>query len=121
MKRNFTEINEKRVESPFDKIYNIFKFFHPETKPVLWRILVEQLYLYNALKNVYDIKGNKNHKDAIKELKNRKPIERIPKDKRDDFVFGEPSFLAVEKHLWNSPELKDLISYEIINSHYDFE
>jgi hypothetical protein len=121
MKNDMIEINGKRVETPFDRIYRIFKFFHPETKPVLWRILVEQLYLYNALKNVYKINGNKSHKHAIKALKDSKPIQRIPEDQRDGFVFRELSFLAVEKYLWESPDLKDLMSDEIIKSHHDFK
>ena len=40
-----------RVEAPFDIAFMILKNFHPKVKPVLWRILVAQLYIYNAIQS----------------------------------------------------------------------
>lgn len=115
-------IKEKKVEPPFDSIYNIFLNFHPSKKPVLWRILIAQLYLYDAIKHIYDIKKkNKNLQDSG-ELPNYKSIKTIPeKERREELnwrkngheakyneVFVDP-FAAVECYLQNSMELKDLI------------
>jgi hypothetical protein len=36
----------------FEVFLTIFSFFHPRTRPVLWRVLITQAYLYNAIKNI---------------------------------------------------------------------
>jgi hypothetical protein len=131
MDQNSTGINEKMVKPPFDRIYNLLEFFHPREKRVLWRILIEQLYLYNAIKEVYQTKGDTkeksdrpNYEDAIRpdQSKNKpmKPIKRltdeqlkdfkaIPKDQLEGDDTMEKWFEHVIKHLREQPELKDLI------------
>jgi hypothetical protein len=121
---NSTTINGKKVKLPFDKIYDLLEFFHPRTKPVLWRILIEQLYLYNAIIDVYILKEKHNYKDPteklIEKLDNNKPIKRlpenqlkdfkdIPKDQLNDSDHTEQWFRDVENHLLSRPELKNLI------------
>jgi hypothetical protein len=36
----------------FEVFFTIFSYFHPRTRPVLWRVLITQAYLYNAIKNI---------------------------------------------------------------------
>jgi hypothetical protein len=36
----------------FEVFFTIFSYFHPRTRPVLWRVLITQVYLYNAIKNI---------------------------------------------------------------------
>jgi hypothetical protein len=36
----------------FEVLFTIFSYFHPRTRPVLWRVLITQAYLYNAIKNI---------------------------------------------------------------------
>jgi len=38
--------------SIFEVFITIFSYFHPRTRPVLWRALITQAYLYNAIKNI---------------------------------------------------------------------
>ena len=119
----WTGSNEKKVKPPFDGIYNLLRFFHPKTKPVLWWILIEQLYLYNAIIEVYKIRENpdhQNYQDAIEELRKNKPIKRLPEeqlnnfkgiqeDQLNDLDNIEQWIIDVEKHLSDQPELKKLI------------
>ena len=131
MDQKSTGINEKMVKPPFDRIYNLLEFFHPREKRVLWRILLEQLYLYNAIKDVYQTKEDTkeksnlpNYKDAIRpdQSKNKpvKPIKRLTDEQLKDFkdipkcqLNGddpmEKWFEDVIRHLKEQPELKDLI------------
>lgn len=37
----------------FETFMTLFSFFHPKTRPVLWRILVAQAFLYTAIQNVH--------------------------------------------------------------------
>jgi hypothetical protein len=117
IEENSTGNNEKKVKPPFDRFYYLFEFFHPKTKPVLWRLLIEQVYLYNAIKEVYKIKESDNYYDRIEKQKKIKPIRRIPKDQLHNFDYTDQSFIDVEKHLLSHPELTDLIDDEIKRSH----
>lgn len=36
----------------FETLVSIFSFFHPKTRPVIWRVLITQAYLYKAIMNV---------------------------------------------------------------------
>jgi hypothetical protein len=114
---NFLGSSEKKVDPPFDRIYDLLHFFHPNTKEVLWRILIEQLYLYNAINEVYEIKETDNYQDRIEKENKVKPIRRIPKGQLDNYDYTDKSFIDVEKHLLSQPELNDLIDDDIKKSH----
>lgn len=53
------ENNEVRFHGPFVHAYRLFYMFHPKTRPVLWRILVVQLFLYNEIQDAYAMKNNR--------------------------------------------------------------
>ena len=41
------------IRSDRFEIFNtLFSYFHPKTRPVLWRTLITQAYLYNAIINI---------------------------------------------------------------------
>jgi hypothetical protein len=106
------EGSEKEVKTPFDRAYSILLFFRRDTKPVLWRILVEQLYLYNAIRCIYSIKKDNDPQGDIKILKKLKktpPIQRLPDNQLKYFNKDSEVFRDVEKHLKDYQELKDLI------------
>jgi hypothetical protein len=106
--------SETSIKYPFDLAYYILLNFHPKTKPVLWRILVTQLYLYNAIINIYEWKNKE--RIAISELpEDFKPIKDIPQlntpkdldwrqyqsEATDGQVLVEP-YEAVKKYLSKS-------------------
>jgi hypothetical protein len=60
-KRNNNK-NNPIITSPdnrFEVLFTLFSFFYPKTRPVLWRVLLTQAYLYNAIRNI----RNAEHKD----------------------------------------------------------
>lgn len=40
---------DRRVQEAFEPVADLFLRFHPATRPVLWRVLVAQVHLYDAL------------------------------------------------------------------------
>ncbi|HKG87869.1 MAG TPA: hypothetical protein VKA95_06045 [Nitrososphaeraceae archaeon] len=106
-----TEVRKKvKVLHPFNLIYNILLNFHPMAKPVLWRILIAQLYLYNAIRNVYDRNPTEVDFKPIKTIPEllQKPEEmdwRIASEASDSKVLVNP-FKAVEKYLSSDTKLR---------------
>ena len=45
-------ITSHDTNNTFEVFFTIFSYFHPRTRPVLWRVLITQAYLYNAIKNI---------------------------------------------------------------------
>jgi hypothetical protein len=39
-------------DNRFEVLFTLFSYFHPKTRPVLWRVLLTQAYLYNAIRNI---------------------------------------------------------------------
>lgn len=58
----------------FESISKIFKHFHPESHPVLWRILIVQAYIYRIILIDYD-KHYKKESVDIKEILSSIPHE----------------------------------------------
>ena len=51
----FEQLGETKtlVRSDRFEIFNtLFSYFHPKTRPVLWRTLITQAFLYNAIINI---------------------------------------------------------------------
>src|SRR5215212_8480158 len=46
--------HDSNNNNTFEVIFTIFSYFHPKTRPVLWRVLITQACLYNAIKNIGD-------------------------------------------------------------------
>ncbi len=108
---SFSEFRVKYVKDPlhkpFDTMGLLFKNFHPKTRPVLWRILLLQLQIYQTLINI--------HNDKRREYWPSSPIEifqiimveredidwRRLSDKKDlfDKDVWVNHLLAIEKYL----------------------
>jgi hypothetical protein len=90
---------------PFEIFFTLFsaeKGFHPKSRPVLWRILLTQAYIYQALKNIR--KYNKTKFSNFEEFKKIASIDyskfdwRQPGEQITDKEFRKP-FEAVENYL----------------------
>jgi hypothetical protein len=46
------EANTSVRSDRFEIFHTLFSYFHPKTRPVLWRTLITQAYLYNAIINI---------------------------------------------------------------------
>jgi hypothetical protein len=44
--------HDSNNNNTFEVFFTIFSYFHPKSRPVLWRVLITQAYLYNAIKNI---------------------------------------------------------------------
>jgi hypothetical protein len=113
-------------QNAIEKFHNLFSNFHPHKRPVLWRILILQAHLYNALLNI-----NRTENSSRKSLDNFKVISITPKEDREqlfewrqknerdqisnDEVLIFP-FVAVEKYLKDN--LSDFLEVKINNVNY---
>jgi hypothetical protein len=51
-KKGESAVSHDNINNKFEVFFTIFSYFHPRTRPVLWRVLITQAYLYNAIKNI---------------------------------------------------------------------
>jgi hypothetical protein len=93
---------EPEVKEPFKEIAYLFHNFHPKTSPVLWRILIAQAHIYNAL---IKIRKTKNYKIPEED---RKYYDWRQTDNEASYeeALVQP-FDAVGEYLSNHDDLKD--------------
>jgi hypothetical protein len=100
-------------DKPSDKALNIFssllRDFHPSTKPVLWRILITQSLLYQALIDFHNIEREASNKPLLGTM-SRTERERFywrqeSKESEEEKVLEEP-FTAAQKYLREHPVTK---------------
>jgi hypothetical protein len=53
-KKGESAVSYDSNNNTFEVFFTIFSYFHPRTRPVLWRVLIIQAYLYNAIKNIHN-------------------------------------------------------------------
>jgi hypothetical protein len=53
-KKGESAVSDDSNNNTFEVFFTIFSYFHPRTRPVLWRVLIIQAYLYNAIKNIHN-------------------------------------------------------------------
>ncbi len=58
---NLTQ-NNNNNNNKFEKLFELFSYFHPNTRPVLWRALIIQAHLYNAIIKIRK-KGKEEYSD----------------------------------------------------------
>lgn len=105
--------SKSSVNINFEGVFDIFFNFHPQTRPVLWRILIVQAHLYHCLlQNRNQEKPNDNDIIPVMPLRKAEKLVYGNFDWRkdndmisDEEVFVEP-FITAEKYL--IPRLKDL-------------
>jgi hypothetical protein len=99
------EYFDPSVHDIFKKnIANLFYNFHPKTMPVLWRILLAQAHIYQAIVNTREMKDSKSS-TVFTTLKMMSDKERqsfdwrhTKEEAKDEEVFVQP-FSAVESYL----------------------
>ena len=72
---DFGEFREEYLKDDFSEIKKLFLDFHPTTKPILWRIIITQVYLYKALIDLYKGGRKSSNSELIIEI-NMKTRER---------------------------------------------
>ena len=93
----------------FEIFFTLFSYFHPKTRPVRWRVLITQAYLYNAILNIRSNSDNAN--SLYKDFDGFKAILKIeeikiecnwkqPNEIISDEQFDAP-FIAAENYLKN--------------------
>ena len=98
----------------FEVFFTIFSYFHPKTRPVLWRVLITQAYLYNAIKNIRNTEKEKFNFSTINEFLKLFEIEKVkskcdwiqPGEIVSDEEFNIP-FKAAENYL--KTQLRDVL------------
>jgi hypothetical protein len=108
----FEKSHPTLADNRFEIMFTLFSYFHPMTRPVLWRVLLSQAYLYNAIRNIRNNEGRDITTDfdrfkklfEIEETKLkcdwRQPHERIDSAKsNEDF---EMHFKGAESYLRNN-------------------
>jgi hypothetical protein len=96
------------THKPFDTIVSILENFHPKTRPVLWRILILQLYIYEALIELHNIKTTKfipstpiKLKKSIRGTEERNmriDLKRLYDEKSIDEIWDQP-YKAIKNYL----------------------
>lgn len=104
-KRYFDVETVKGIEAQrFETFITLFSYFHPKTRPVLWRILIAQSFLYNSIKKIR--KEGNIHLARIEDVVNLFDIEesmincewRQNGENVTDHEFARP-FEAAKKYL----------------------
>ena len=99
-KKTVDFIDNEELNTIVELLFN----FHPNTKPVLWRMLITQAMLYSALKNIREnkdppyIKGLKGMTD---EEKRHFDWRQKSNEATDNKVLNQP-FIAAEEYLQNN-------------------
>ena len=66
---------DKVLHEQFGTVINLFLNFHPKTRPILWRMLITQVYLYMALRDkIEDVEIHPSH--------NFKPLKLMGEEER---------------------------------------
>jgi hypothetical protein len=73
--------NGANTNAKFDAIRDIFMDFHPKTRPVLWRILIAQAHIYQALLRTREMKIISSDESLVPKL--LKPISEVDRLKFD--------------------------------------
>jgi hypothetical protein len=58
----------KSPDNRFEVLFTLLSYFHPKTRPVLWRVLLTQAYLYNAIRNIRNTEDITTNFDNFKKL-----------------------------------------------------
>jgi hypothetical protein len=106
------EYEDQNVCEPFKRAISLFEDFHPRTRPVLWRILLTQAQIYEAIKKT---------RHMPKTASDFKILETVPRKDRENYdwrnsreessdfeVFQKP-FDAVLNYLKTRDNLRGLL------------
>ena len=91
---DFGTFRKKFIEDDFSEIRKLFFDFNPTTKPVLWRIIITQVYLYKALIEIFKGGRKSSNKKLIIEIDMetrkkrfdwRTDIEKLSQNKKKNY------------------------------------
>ncbi len=82
----------------FDAFIELFKNFHPKTRPVLWRVLVTQAYIYKALLRARETKLTHTNTHTSPKL-----LRPMSDEERLDFDWRQSSDKATEEEVLTQP------------------
>lgn len=101
---SYGKFNEKyfkdTVREPFDKIVYLFLNFHPEKRPVLWRILIAQAHIYFAIMKAREMRMD---------FESQKPPAVLEMMTEKEWI---------KRFSWR-PESKEYSKEEIYTKHFD--
>jgi|SRR5207247_7326221 len=92
---NFQTTNEHHT---FDAFIDLFRNFHPKTRPVLWRVLVTQAHIYEALLRTREMKLTDSGNDPIPKF-----IQPLPEKERLDLDWRQSSEEATDEEVLKQP------------------
>jgi len=82
----------------FDACIDLFRNFHPKTRPVLWRVLVTQAHIYDALLRTREMKLTDSGNDPTPKL-----IQPLSEKERLDFDWRHSSEEATDEEVLKQP------------------
>jgi hypothetical protein len=88
------------VHEIFKDISNLFFNFHPNSSPVLWRILITQARIYRAILDSYKLKGSDNRSILVQMSgKERNQFNWFEYKNDKELKIMESNYMAAEKYL----------------------
>jgi hypothetical protein len=89
-----------QVHETFRDFSNLFFNFHPNSSPVLWRILIIQARIYRAILDSYKLKGSDNMTILVQmPEKERNQFNWFDYENDKELKIMEGNFIAAEKYL----------------------
>jgi hypothetical protein len=102
--------------NPFEVFITIFSYFHPRTRPVLWRVLITQACLYNAIRNIRNAKefNTSNFDEFMKLFEIEKVKSKCDWIQRSYEVVSDEEFTMPFKAAQNylEAQLRDVLELE---------
>lgn len=97
----FQTVKPEDIDSPLGVARDIFFLFHPQKRPILWRLLICQAHIYNCLLQIryqdkFDVKQIKKHFEGLySDIKERQKFDwRRDKEIDENEVLVEPFKVA---------------------------
>jgi hypothetical protein len=109
----YDQNNKKNILQPFTEVSELFKNFHPKTMPILWRILLVQVHIDEAMKKTRELPKTervfKTLKMMAKEERQQYDWRKSKEELPDLEVFDKP-FDAIHKYIVSRDNLKELLA-----------
>ncbi|MDQ3800401.1 MAG: hypothetical protein M3384_13200 [Acidobacteriota bacterium] len=82
----FEEVYKKNENNCFADVIELFQDFHPKTRPVFWRVLIAQAYIYETLIQARDLRINNKSNSEIAVINSLAELERGELNWRNETV-----------------------------------
>jgi hypothetical protein len=102
--------NRKKVAHPFSQVAELFLNFHPKTMPILWRILLVQVMIYEAMKKTREQPKTKTDIRTLR-LMSKEDLQKYDWRTPEDHALGsekdDKTYDAIREYLLTRENLKD--------------